>query len=173
MSHTYEHPRPSVTADCVVFKYHDNQLRVLLIQRKDPPFKDQWAFPGGFIEMDEELEESASRELLEETGLKWSGFEQVGAFGKVGRDPRGRVISIAFVGFVDDQYEVVAGSDAAKVQWFTFSNLPQLAFDHEDMYRKSIEHLINKFAWGREMDKPPFGLAKSDANEIFSLILNI
>jgi 8-oxo-dGTP diphosphatase len=172
MGHTYDHPRPSVTADCVVFNYHDNQLRVLLIQRKDPPYKDHWAFPGGFIEMDEELEDSAARELMEETGLKWSGYEQVGAFGKVGRDPRGRVISIAFTGFVENPQEVSAGSDAKKVQWFDFTNLPKLAFDHDEMFKRSIEHIINKFAWGREQDKPPFGLSTDAANEIFSLILN-
>jgi 8-oxo-dGTP diphosphatase len=172
MSYTYEYPRPSVTADCVVFNYHDNRMWVLLIQRKDEPYKDHWAFPGGFIEMDEELEESANRELMEETGLKWKGYEQVGAFGKLGRDPRGRVISVAFVGFVENHEEALAGSDAANLQWFDIGNLPTLAFDHNEMFRKSLEHVKDRLALS-QWDKPPFGLDQDIADEIFSVIKNV
>jgi 8-oxo-dGTP diphosphatase len=173
MGYTYEYPRPSVTADCVVFNYHDNKLWVLLIQRKDDPYKNRWAFPGGFIEMGEELEESANRELLEETGLKWKGYEQVGAFGKLGRDPRGRVISVAFVGFIQIREDAVAGSDAASLQWFEMGKLPVLAFDHDEMFRKTLQFVKERFFLSQDQGTPPFGLDTDTSGEIFSCIREI
>jgi 8-oxo-dGTP diphosphatase len=168
MSYTYKFPRPSVTADCVVFNCTGNTLSILLVQRKAPPFIGQWAFPGGFIEMEEDLEESASRELKEETGLEWSGFEQIGAFGKLGRDPRGRTITVAFMGFVMDTKKARAGSDAAEVQWFDIKSLPPMAFDHHEIFGKAVELLKIKFL----LNDSPFNLTK-DVVDCVKKILDV
>ena len=132
MSYTYEYPRPAVTADCVVIT-RDDEPKVLLIQRGNEPFKGQWAFPGGFMNMDETTEQCAVRELEEETGLKVSKIKQIGAYSKVDRDPRGRTVTVAYLAIID-KIEIVKGlDDAAKAQWFPISALPKLAFDHEEI----------------------------------------
>ena len=134
MSYTYEYPRPAVTADCVVIT-RDDEPKVLLIQRGNEPFKGQWAFPGGFMNMDETTEQCAIRELEEETGLKVTEIKQIGAYSKVDRDPRGRTITVAYLALID-KIEAVRGlDDAAKAQWFPISALPKLAFDHEEIMR--------------------------------------
>ncbi|MDE0088954.1 MAG: NUDIX hydrolase [Candidatus Poribacteria bacterium] len=116
--------------------------KVLLIRRKNPPFKDLWALPGGFLEMDETLEESALRELNEETNISDVELTQVGTFGHPDRDPRGRVITIAYVGIINsEQQKAVAGSDAVEVAWFSTLELPQLAFDHSEIIEKALEGL--------------------------------
>lgn len=132
MSYTYEYPRPAVTADCVVIT-RDDEPKVLLIQRGNEPFKGQWAFPGGFMNMDETTEQCAVRELEEETDLKVSKIKQIGAYSKVDRDPRGRTVTVAYLAIID-KIEIVKGlDDAAKAQWFPISALPKLAFDHEEI----------------------------------------
>lgn len=123
----------AVTVDAVVFYRKAGILNVLLIQRKNDPFKDQWALPGGFLEENETLEEGAKRELEEETGLKIEKLQQVRAFGAPGRDPRGRTISIAFVGRIDAEAMVKASDDAVDAKWFNLSDLPNLAFDHREI----------------------------------------
>ena len=134
MSYTYEYPRPAVTADCVVIT-RDDEPKVLLIQRGNEPFKGQWAFPGGFMNMDETTEQCAIRELEEETGLKVSKIKQIGAYSKVDRDPRGRTVTVAYLAIID-KIKIVKGlDDAAKAQWFPISSLPKLAFDHEEIMR--------------------------------------
>lgn len=139
--YTYKYPRPSVTTDCVVFGYDGDQgLRILLIERGIEPFKGKWALPGGFIKMNETLEDCARRELQEETSLKLEYLEQFHAFSTVDRDPRGRVVTVAFLALVKTQ-EVVGGDDAARAQWFSLSNMPPLAFDHEEIYKKALEIL--------------------------------
>ena len=138
----YDYPRPSVTVDIVLLTDALPHPQVLLIRRKNPPFKNLWALPGGFLEMDESLHESALRELHEETNISDVQLTQIGAFGKPNRDPRGRVITIAYLGIVkSEQQKAVAGSDASEVAWFSTSNLPQLAFDHNDIIKKALKEL--------------------------------
>lgn len=134
MSYTYEYPRPAVTADCVVIT-KENEPKVLLIQRGNEPFKGQWAFPGGFMNMDETTEQCAVRELEEETGLKVCNIQQIGAYSKVDRDPRGRTVTVAYLAIIDKPEAVKGLDDAAKAQWFPLSNLPELAFDHEEIMK--------------------------------------
>ncbi len=141
--YTYEWPRPMVTVDAVVFAVLTGRTEVLLIKRKKDPYKGQWAVPGGFVEMDEELEDAVARELAEETGLTGVRLVQLRTFGKCGRDPRGRQISVAFIGTITDgQEKVQAGDDAADARWFNIQNLPEnMAFDHDEMVRTAIERL--------------------------------
>ncbi len=134
MNYCYEYPRPAVTADIVVIKTIDNQPEVLLIERKHPPFEGMWALPGGFLNMDETLEEAALRELQEETGIASIKLEQFHTYSKVDRDPRHRTITTVFIGYATgNTAEPEAGDDAANVQWFQLNQLPSLAFDHAEV----------------------------------------
>ena len=137
MAYTYKYPRPAVTADCVVVT-REKEPQVLLIQRGNPPFKGCWAFPGGFMNMDETTEQCAIRELEEETGLKVSELQQIGAYSKVDRDPRGRTVTIAYLVRVDKPVAVIGQDDAAQAERWPLSALPQLAFDHEDIMRDAL-----------------------------------
>ena len=141
MSYIYEYPRPAVTADCVVIT-KETEPKVLLIQRGNEPFKGQWAFPGGFMNMDETAEQCAIRELEEETGLKVTEIRQIGAYSKVDRDPRGRTVTVAYLAIIDKVEAVKGLDDAAKAQWFSLSSLPKLAFDHEDIMNNVIKKII-------------------------------
>ena len=134
MAFTYDYPRPAVTADCVVIT-KEKEPKVLLIQRGHEPFKGCWAFPGGFMNMDETTEQCAVRELAEETGLKVADIQQIGAYSKVDRDPRGRTVTVAYLAVIDKPEAVKGLDDAAKAQWFPISALPKLAFDHEEIMR--------------------------------------
>jgi 8-oxo-dGTP diphosphatase len=141
MSYTYEYPRPCVSVDCIVFRKADDRLKVLLIKRLNPPYQNKWALPGGFIDMDETLEQSAARELKEETGLDGIELSQLYAFGDPGRDPRARVITVTFFGFATgDVSGVKASDDAKEAGWFNVDELPELAFDHNNM----IEMALNR-----------------------------
>lgn len=131
MSFTYKYPRPAVTADCIVLT--KEEPKVLLIQRANEPFKGCWAFPGGFMEMDETTEQCAIRELKEETGLEVSEITEIGCYSKVDRDPRGRTITIVYLAIVDNPMEVTGLDDAAKAEWFPINDLPNLAFDHKEI----------------------------------------
>jgi 8-oxo-dGTP diphosphatase len=134
MKFCYEYPRPAVTADIVILKTAKNQRSVLLIERKNPPFEGMWALPGGFLDLDETLEQTAIRELREETGISGVELKQFRTFSKVNRDPRHRTITTVFIGYATQTtIAPVAGDDAAKVQWFDLSGLPPLAFDHEEI----------------------------------------
>ncbi len=126
----YEYPKPSVTTDCIIIK-NSSSPEVLLIKRKHEPFQGMWALPGGFVEIDEDLEEGAKREIEEETGLKDLKIQQFKTYGKPGRDPRGRTISIVYYTFISDKMEVKAGDDAAEARWYLVEQLPDLAFDHK------------------------------------------
>jgi 8-oxo-dGTP diphosphatase len=130
-----------VTVDAVVFSLSGGRIQVLLVNRGREPYKGKWAVPGGFIEIDEELEDAVTRELQEETGLTGVRLEQMRAFGRCGRDPRGRQISIAFTGIVTEgQDRIRPGDDAAKAEWFDIEELPEdLAFDHDEMIKYGIE----------------------------------
>lgn len=134
----YKYPRPSVTADCIVFT-RENTPKVLLIERGDEPFKGCWAFPGGFLNMDETTEQCAIRELKEETGLEVDKVKEIGTYSKVDRDPRGRTITVAYLVMVDAPLEVMGQDDAAKARWFPINALPELAFDHDEIMRNAIE----------------------------------
>ena len=132
MPYTYKYPRPAVTADCVVIT-SEEEPRVLLIERGEEPFKGCWAIPGGFLNMDETTEQCAIRELEEETGLKIDKANQIGAYCKVDRDPRGRTISVAYLAIVERPLEVSGQDDAAKAKRFPVNALPPLAFDHDEI----------------------------------------
>ena len=133
----YKYPHPAVTTDCVIFGFDGVSIRVLLIQRGIEPYKDSWAFPGGFLKMNETAEEGAQRELEEETGLKNADIEQFYTFSSVDRDPRERVITIAHYALVK-MADVKGGDDAANARWFTYNEIPRLAFDHDRILRKAV-----------------------------------
>jgi len=126
----YDYPRASLTTDSVIFKLKSETLELLLIERKHDPYKNCWALPGGFLEMNENGLECAKRELLEETGLVVGEMEQTGAYTDVNRDPRGRTISIAYTSLITSEVNLNAGDDAKNVEWFSLFELPPLAFDH-------------------------------------------
>ena len=136
----YKYPHPAVTTDCVIFGFEGSELQVLLIERGIEPFKGKWAFPGGFLNMDETAGEGALRELKEETGLENAYIEQFNTYSDPGRDPRERVITIAHYALVRIQ-EVKGGDDAAKAQWFPIDEVPQLAFDHDKILRDAMRKL--------------------------------
>lgn len=139
MPYTYKYPHPAVTTDCIVFGFDGTGLNILLIKRGIEPYKDCWAFPGGFLNMDETTEECAIRELEEETGMKIQGLQQIGAYSKVDRDPRGRTITVAYLAVIDSPCEVIGQDDAANAQWFPLDALPRLAFDHDEIMSDAIE----------------------------------
>jgi len=148
MSYTYAYPHPAVTTDIVVFTVQENALKVLLIQRKYDPFKDRWALPGGFVNIDEDLEAGAARELEEETGLKEIYLEQLCTFGAPDRDPRERVISVAYFALVpSDKLVLNAGSDASDAAWFDIGALKRLAFDHKEIIKTARVRLTAKLEY--------------------------
>lgn len=136
----YKYPHPSVTTDCVIFGFDGNRLNVLLVERGIEPYKGKWAFPGGFLKMDETAEDGARRELKEETGLETAYMKQFHTFTAPERDPRERVITIAYYALVKLS-EVRGGDDAAKAQWFAINNVPPLAFDHDRILRAALNEL--------------------------------
>ena len=141
--YTYKYPHPAVTADCIVFACQNEKTQVLLIKRGSEPCKDMWALPGGFMNIDESAEEAAIRELKEETGIDVKEVTQVGAYSKVDRDPRERVITIAFYTVIDNPVKAVGQDDAKQAEWFTLDNLPTLAFDHSKILSAAIG-MLNK-----------------------------
>ena len=136
----YRYPHPAVTTDCVIFGFDGERLQVLLIERGIEPYKGRWAFPGGFLKMDETAEEGARRELKEETGLDSAYMEQFHTFSTPERDPRERVITIAYYALVKKQ-EVKGGDDAASARWFPLDEIPSLAFDHDYILRMATQRL--------------------------------
>ena len=160
--YVYDWPRPTVATDAVVFGFFGNKVKLLLIRRKQEPFKGKWALPGGFVGIDEELEDAVARELAEETGLENVGLEQMHTFGTIGRDPRGRQITIAFMGVTTKgQNTIRGGDDAAEARWFDIEKVPgDLGFDHNEvaefgirkLKRKKIYRLLSK-QYGRKGPK--------------------
>jgi len=140
---SYNYPRPMVTVDAVVLCVNNNEPSVLLIKRLNDPFKDLWALPGGFIEMDENLKNAAQRELKEETGIKLDNLYQIFTAGTPARDPRGRTISVVYAGFLHESLTPVNGDDAKEASWFSFINLPEMAFDHNEVLYNVLEKLCN------------------------------
>ena len=145
MAYTYDYPHPAVTVDIVVFTIEGDGLKVLLVQRGQPPFEGKWALPGGFVEPDESLKRAAWRELKEETGVNAGFLEQLGAFGHPDRDPRERVITVAYYALIPrDRLTLKASSDAADARFFSMSELPELAFDHDKILRRARERLRDR-----------------------------
>ena len=162
-----------LTVDAVVFGYEEGKISVLLIKRKYEPFKDKWAIPGGFVLNDESLEEAVERELQEETGIKINYLEQLYTFGNPSRDPRGRVVSIAYFGLVrPNTFKIFASTDAAEVAWFNINELPELSFDHKEILEIAIKRLQGKITYepiGFELldKKFPF----SDLEKLYTTLL--
>lgn len=145
MSFTYKYARPALAVDCVVFGRDEESLKLLLIRRGLPPFKDTWALPGGFVRVDESVDQAARRELEEETGFRDVFLEQLYTFGEVERDPRERVVSVAYYALVNlVGHKPAAASDAAEADWFDLGKLPKLAFDHKEIVRVARERLKAK-----------------------------
>ncbi|MBR9705602.1 NUDIX hydrolase [Candidatus Pacearchaeota archaeon] len=145
-----DYERPSVAADIVIFTIKNEKLKILLIKRGVEPFIDSWALPGGFIKMDEDLDDSAKRELKEETGVTPKYLEQLYTFGDVKRDPRGRVISITYFALIDyekSQPKLNAKTDAKEAKWFSINDLPELAFDHKKILSYALKRLKWKFEY--------------------------
>ena len=142
MSYHYKYPRLALTVDIIVFLKEKEEVKILLIQRGRYPFEGKWALPGGFVDMDETIENTAIRELKEETGLSKVELKQFHAFSAIGRDPRGRTVSVVFYGFTDsDNCKIKGDDDARDAKWFSINNIPELAFDHNEI----IEMALNKF----------------------------
>lgn len=140
--YVYDWPRPMVTADAAVFAFFEGRPHLLLIQRKHDPYQGRWALPGGFVEMEEDLPEAVARELEEETGLRGVRLEQLRTFGRPGRDPRGRTITVAYFGIAEEDWDrIQAADDAENVQWFDIERLPPMAFDHDEIVRHAMERL--------------------------------
>ena len=169
----YKYPHPSVTTDCVIFGFDGTKMRVLLIERGLEPYKGRWAFPGGFLNMDESAETGALRELYEETGLKGAYIRQFHTFSDPKRDPRERVITIAYYALVRLQ-EVKAGDDAAKAEWFALDEIPELAFDHDLVLSMALQELKKQIHFepiGFELLPEKFTMAQLQT--LYEAILNV
>jgi 8-oxo-dGTP diphosphatase len=164
MSFCYEHPRPALTVDCVVFGFDEQDLKVLLIQRGLSPYEGKWALPGGFVHVDETLEAAALRELSEETGLGKVYLEQLYTFGEPDRDPRERVVSVAYYALVKlSDHRIQAATDARNAAWFPVSDPPSLAFDHDQILETALARLKGKVRYqpiGFELLPPKFTLSQ-------------
>lgn len=145
MSYSYRYPRPALTVDCVVFGFDEGDLRVALIRRKGEPFRGEWALPGGYVEIDETLDDAARRELREETGIEKLYLEQLYTFGAIDRDPRERVVSVAYYALVSlAEHRIRAATDAAEAAWVPLAEVPPLAFDHSEILAAALARLKAK-----------------------------
>ncbi len=176
MAYTYKYPKPAVTVDCVIFGYEKNSLKLLLIKRALEPFKGKWSLPGGFVKMDETLDEAAQRELTEETGLQQVYMEQMFTFGAIDRDPRDRVISIAYLALVNlsDAAQVKGDTDAEEAAWYDVNELPKLAFDHQEIVKLALERLRGKITYQPIVfELLPKKFVFSDLENIYATILQM
>jgi 8-oxo-dGTP diphosphatase len=145
VAHTYQFARPALTVDVVVFALDEDDLQVMLIQRDLAPHRGSWALPGGFVHVNETLEQAAARELREETGLSDIFLEQLYTFGDLQRDPRERVVTVAYYALVNlAGHDVHASTDARNAAWFPITELPELAFDHQHIVNVALERLRGK-----------------------------
>ncbi|MES9940467.1 MAG: NUDIX domain-containing protein [Candidatus Thiodiazotropha sp. 6PLUC2] len=172
--YNYDYPHPAVTTDVVLFTIQMNILSVLLIERKNPPFQGMWALPGGFLDIDEDLEACAKRELNEETGIEGVYLEQLGTFGAPLRDPRERVISVTYFALTpSDHLSPKASSDAAKTAWFPINKLPDLAFDHADIIDRARKRLIAKLGYTTiAFQMLPDSFTLSQLQSVYEVLLN-
>jgi 8-oxo-dGTP diphosphatase len=147
-TYQYDYERPALATDCVIFGFDGGELKLLLTEREKEPFKNKWALPGGFVYMQETTEESAKRILLEKTGIKHMFIEQLYTFSDIDRDPRERIVSVAYYALVNKhQYELIAGRDTTKAEWFEWSKLPKLAFDHSKIVKAAIQRIKGKVSY--------------------------
>ena len=169
----YEYPHPAVTTDIVIFTIREEQLKLLLIKRGAAPHKGRWAFPGGFVEMDEDLEAGARRELEEETGLKGVYLEQLYTFGDPKRDPRERVITVVYYALVPtDHVELLAADDADEADWFAMNDLPKLAFDHDEILEMALERLCAKLDYSTiALQFMPDEFTLTELQKVYEIIL--
>ncbi len=168
----YEYPHPAVTTDIVIFTIQQEKLKVLLIRRLSEPFQNGWALPGGFVEIEEDLEQAALRELREETGISGVYLEQLYTFGKPERDPRERVITVAYYSLVPiDRLNLDAGSDARETAWFDIEDLPELAFDHRQIISKAKQRLTAKLAYSTiALQFMPSKFTLSELQRVYEII---
>jgi len=172
--YTYEYPRPALTVDVVAFTLRDNRLHVLLVQRAEQPFAGSWALPGGFVRMDESLEEAALREMTEETGLKQAYLEQLYTYGDPKRDPRGRVVTVAYFSLIpsDAPIRSEGGSDATQASWFPIEELPVLAFDHQEIITYALRRLRYKLEYtAAGFELLPENFTLSEIQHTYEMIL--
>jgi 8-oxo-dGTP diphosphatase len=169
-----EYEKPSVTVDIVIFTIQNKELKVLLVKRNIEPFKEKWAIPGGFVRINESLEEAAQRELQEETGIKKVYLEQLYTFGNVKRDPRGRVITVSYMALVNSENIILnATTDVSDAKWFSINNLPILAFDHKDI----LDYAIQRLKWKFEYTTVAFSLLSKEftirqIQDIYEIVFN-
>ena len=169
----YKYPHPAVTTDVVIFTIRDKQLKLLLIMRGGEPYRGKWALPGGFVNMDEDLETGARRELFEETGIADVYLEQLYTFGAVERDPRERVITVAYYALIpSDQIQLRAATDAEAVGWFSMDDLPELAFDHKEIVTMAHERLTAKLDYSTiAFQFMPEEFTLSELQDVYEIIL--
>jgi len=172
--YSYEYPHPAVTTDVVLFTILDGRLQLLLIRRGAEPCKGQWALPGGFLNIDEDLEDCALRELEEETGISGVYVEQLRTYGRPGRDPRERVISVAYYALAPSEHLTPrAASDAAEASWFPVARLPQLAFDHDEIIRAAHERLVAKLDYSTiAFQFMPERFTLSELQDVYEILLD-
>jgi len=172
MAYTYKYPHPAVTVDACLFTIQDDRLKILLIKRALDPYKGDWALPGGFVHLDENLEQAVKRELEEETGATGFYFEQLETFGQVDRDPRERVISVAYFALAPaDHVTLRADTDAADAAWYAIEDLPDLAFDHAGIVNKAVQRIRSKVEYSTaafEFLPPKFTI--SDVRQVYESV---
>jgi 8-oxo-dGTP diphosphatase len=173
MSYSYEYPHPAVTTDIAIFTIRQDELKVLLIKRAMAPYQGEWALPGGFVNLDESLEEGARRELEEETGVSGVYLEQLYTFGKPDRDPRERVITVAYYALIPtDTIEIRAATDAEGVSWFGMDELPELAFDHREILDMAHRRLVDKLDYSTiAFQFMPREFTLPELQQVYELIL--
>ena len=171
--YSYRYPHPAVTTDIVIFTIRDGQLKLLLIKRGGEPYQGRWALPGGFVEIGEDLEASARRELEEETGVFGVFLEQLYTFGRPDRDPRERVITVAYYALIpSDQVRLQAATDAEAVGWFAFEELPPLAFDHDEIVAMAHQRLVAKLDYSTiAFQFLPREFTLSELQDVYEIIL--
>ncbi|MGD8590680.1 MAG: NUDIX domain-containing protein [Chromatiales bacterium] len=173
-AYCYTYPHPALTADVVLFCILQHSLQLLLIRRAAEPFQGMWALPGGFLEIDEDLETCAKRELEEETGIREVYLEQLYTFGKPNRDPRERIISVAYYALAQaEQLAPRPGSDAREVRWFALSDLPELAFDHAEIIAMAHQRLVAKLDYSNiAFQFMPETFTLSELQSVYEILLN-
>ncbi|HZY40832.1 MAG TPA: NUDIX domain-containing protein [Anaerolineae bacterium] len=167
-----KYPKPAVTVDVVIMALRDNELQALLIKRDTEPYRGKWALPGGFVRIDEALDAAARRKLEEETGVSHVYLEQLYTFGDLERDPRGRVISVAYIALVPTPLAVHGGSDTGDAQWWPINSMPPLAFDHTDIVQYAVTRLRYKIEYsavGFRLMPPEFTL--SELQKAYEIVL--
>lgn len=171
--HQYDYPHPAVTVDVVIFTLRDRQLKLLLVRRAGEPYRGRWALPGGFVQLEEGLDEAARRELEEETGVSGVFLEQLYTFGRVDRDPRERVITVAYYALIpSDKLQLRAATDAEAVGWFGMDELPELAFDHAEIVAMAHQRLVAKLDYSTiAFQFMPELFTLSELQEVYETIL--